>query len=58
MYVIGENIQNIAILDQTGKTIGTYKNTNSLNIEQLDKGVYFAHIEGLQGMEVFKFIKE
>ena len=60
LYVIGENAINstIFILDQAGKVVKTFTNSNSLSIQDLDKGVYFIQIESNNKNETLKFIKE
>jgi hypothetical protein len=60
LYVIGENVRNssISIIDQTGKVVTTASNTNTLSIENLDKGVYFIQIATGSSTEMMKFVKE
>jgi hypothetical protein len=60
LYVIGENTLNstISILDQAGKVVKHFSNTNSLSIQDLDNGVYFIQIESNNKNETLKFIKE
>ena len=60
LYVIGENVSNatISIIEQSGKVLNTFNQTNVLSISSLEKGVYFVQISGLNNIEVLKFIKE
>ena len=60
LQLIGEDGTNVnfSITDQSGKVINTFKNTNTISVSNLEKGVYFLQISNQKGMEVLKFIKE
>ena len=60
LQLIGEDgtSVNFSITDQTGKVINTFKNTKTISVSNLEKGVYFLQISSQKGMEVLKFIKE
>jgi len=54
-----EQIQSISILDITGKKVKTVvTNTNTIDVSDLTKGIYFLQIQTKNGMAVSKFIKE
>ncbi|MCX7727928.1 MAG: T9SS type A sorting domain-containing protein [Bacteroidia bacterium] len=55
----GNAISTMTILDITGKIIMTEKNTNQLDINQLNTGVYFIRVEtDNQQIFISKFVKE
>jgi len=61
--VIGKNIQQISIIDFTGRTLiqQNFNNTNNvkLNIENLNKGIYLLKVEEVKGnMQTKKLIVE
>lgn len=60
LYVIGNNTNNgsILVLDQTGKTVKSFKQTNELDIQSLEKGIYFVKVEGVNSEEILKFVKD
>jgi len=60
LHLVGEDLTsvNVSITDQSGKVINTFKNTNTISVSNLEKGVYFLQISSHKGMEVLKFIKE
>ena len=61
--VIGKNIQQISIIDFTGRTLiqQNFNNANNLklNIENLSKGIYLLKVEDVKGnMQTKKLIVE
>jgi hypothetical protein len=50
-------IERIDVVDLTGKTIKTFENTNSINIGDLPKGVYYLKIYFNENIIVKKVIK-
>jgi hypothetical protein len=53
------NITSLIVLDVSGKTVLSKANviSKSLNIESLEKGVYFLNIETKDGIATLKFVK-
>ena len=51
-------ISNIQIFDATGRTVGAYRETTTINVSALSKGVYFVKIETTEGVVVKKIVKE
>ena len=49
---------NVVILNITGQEIMNVVNTNSVNVSNLDAGVYFAQIQTQVGTSVEKFVKK
>ncbi len=50
-------IERIDVVDLTGKTIKTFENTNSINIGDLPKGVYYLKLYFNENIIVKKVIK-
>ncbi len=55
----GVVIENVSIIDITGKTVKTIKQTNNtINVSDLVNGIYFLQVQTKQGLFNSKFIKE
>jgi hypothetical protein len=57
--VENEKINNIKIMDVTGKVLQTFEeNLTTINVANLSKGVYFLQIQTDKGIAIKRFIKE
>ncbi|RLZ09280.1 T9SS type A sorting domain-containing protein [Faecalibacter macacae] len=52
------NIKSLEVLDLTSKTILVTKNSNQIDVKNLNKGIYLLKIESEKGTSIQKFIKK
>ena len=57
LIVKGQNIKNVEIIDINGRTVQTINNTSSINVEKLNKGIYFVKVKTATNTKVLKMIK-
>ena len=60
MFFLSDNIEinNISVSDLNGRVIKNVNGVTSINVSDLNAGVYFVTIETTEGKSTKKFIKE
>ena len=57
LVVRGQNIENVQIIDINGRTVRSMDNTSSINVRNLNKGIYFVKVKTTTNTKVLKMIK-